>query len=226
MPASPHIGTQTESSLHAALKEWYRQPGDQLEVPVDGYVIDIVRSSLLVEIQRRNFSALKPKLRRLLDGHPLRLLHPIAQEKWILRQTQGGSALSRRKSPKRGRPEDAFFELVRIPGLISHPNFSFEVVMIQEEEVWQDDGRGSWRRKGWSIADSRLLAVVSCRVFTSPGDYAELLPEALPDPFTTSELAQALSCRVRLAQKMAYTMRRMGLLNLAGKRGRYLLYGL
>jgi hypothetical protein len=224
MPASPHIGTQTESSLHAALKEWYCEPGDQVEVPVDGYVIDILRGAQLVEIQRRNFSAIKSKLRDLLKRHPLRLIHPIAREKWIVRQSAGGRAISRRKSPKRGRPEDVFFELVRIPGLAGHPNFSLELVMIQEQEVWQDDGLGSWRRKGWSIKDSLLLAVVSQKLFRSLADYTALLPDTLPDPFTTSELSEALACRMKLAQKMAYTLKGMGVLRIMGKRGRYLLY--
>jgi hypothetical protein len=43
---SPIIGTLMETSLHAALKEWYAQPGDRTEVPMDGYVIDLVRDEL------------------------------------------------------------------------------------------------------------------------------------------------------------------------------------
>ena len=38
------IGTLNEGSLHAALKELYAQPGDQFEVPLDRFVIDIKRS--------------------------------------------------------------------------------------------------------------------------------------------------------------------------------------
>ncbi len=50
------IGSLNEKSLHAALKAWCLQPGDQTEVPVDGYIIDIVRGDLLIEVQTRNFS--------------------------------------------------------------------------------------------------------------------------------------------------------------------------
>ena len=45
------IGTMKERSLHASLKEWYAQPGDRVEAEVDGFVIDICRDGLLVEIQ-------------------------------------------------------------------------------------------------------------------------------------------------------------------------------
>jgi hypothetical protein len=53
------IGTLQETSLHSALKAWYARPGDRFEVFIDGFYIDIVRSELLIEIQTRNFSAIK-----------------------------------------------------------------------------------------------------------------------------------------------------------------------
>ena len=45
------IGTLNEKPLHAALKDWCARPGDQFEVFVDGFVVDIVRGNLLIEIQ-------------------------------------------------------------------------------------------------------------------------------------------------------------------------------
>ncbi len=42
-PAQRGINTMRESSLHAAVKQWYAQPGDELEVTVDGFTIDLVR---------------------------------------------------------------------------------------------------------------------------------------------------------------------------------------
>ena len=220
---SPHIGTLGEKSLHAAIKSWYAQPGDGLETQVDGYVIDIVRGDTLIEIQTKNFSALKRKLPPLLDSHRVHLLHPIPAEKWILRQRADGTMINRRKSPKRGKVLDVFRELVYIPHLLSHAHFSLEVLLTQEEEILLDDGRGSWRRKYWSIHDRRLLRVASITTFQSPADYLDLLPAALPDPFTNQDLAAALSCRPALAQKMTYTLRQMGTLQVCGKKGNTLL---
>ena len=68
------VGVLNEKPLHAALKAWYAQPGDEFEALVDGSVIDIVRGDLLVEIQTRNFSALKRKLEKLVVDHPVRLV--------------------------------------------------------------------------------------------------------------------------------------------------------
>ena len=126
------IGTLNERPLHAALKAWYAQPGDSFEVSVDGFVIDIVRGDLLIEIQTRHFSAMKRKVTKLVANHVVRLVYPIAQEKWIVRLAKDGSGgvLGRRRSPKRGSVESVFGELVSFPKLLANPSFSVEVLLI------------------------------------------------------------------------------------------------
>ena len=232
----PHIGTLSEKSLHAALKAWYARPGDQIEVKVHDFVIDIVRGgsrrapglprrATLIEIQTGNFSAIRRKLAALLTAnHRVHLLHPIAQEKWIVRQSADGELIGRRKSPKRGRVEDLFYELVRIPQLITHPDFTIEVLLTREEEILRDDGKGSWRRKRWSVHDRRLLDVVDQVTFASLTNFRALLPATLPQPFTNRELAASLHCRLSLAQKVSYTLRKIGGIAVVGRRGNALLY--
>lgn len=219
------IGTLNEKPLHAALKQWYAQPDDRIEVAVDGFTVDIVRGDLMVEIQTRNLSAIKRKLTTLVERHPVRLVYPVAAERWIVRQSQNGRrVLARRKSPKRGAVELVFEELVSIPQLLAHPNFSLQVVLIQEEEVRRYDGSRNWRRKGWGTHERRLVQVVGQRLFETPQDMLALIPEALPEPFTTTDLAKATGQPVWLAQKMAYCLRAMGAITVVGKRGRGILY--
>lgn len=222
--STSHIGTLTEKNLHAQLKTWVSQPGDRLEVPIDGYIIDIVRDHLLIEIQTRNFAALKSKLAKLLPHHPIHLLYPIAEQKWIIRQTASGQTLTRRKSPKHGRTIDLFDELVYIPHLLTHPNLTIKAILTHQEEIWRDDGKGSWRRKHWSIHDRRLLQVVSHTPFHTLTDLLTLLPDNLTTEFTNHDLATALKCRPRLAQKITSTLRKTGILTPTGKRGRAILY--
>jgi hypothetical protein len=51
----------------------------------------------------------------------MRLIHPIAVEKWIVHLAQDeGHAVSRRKSPKRGRVEDLFWEMVSLARLFAN----------------------------------------------------------------------------------------------------------
>jgi hypothetical protein len=219
------IGTLNEKPLHAALKEYCARPGDRLEAPVDGYVIDIVRGGLLIEIQTGNFTKIKAKLADLVPRYPLRLVYPIAAEKWIVKEATAGSPTVRRKSPKRGDAADLFAELVRFPELTAEPNFSLQVLLIREEEVRRrSQSRRAWRRRGWVTEERRLLNVLQEKLFESPADLADLLPPALPDPFTTKELAAALSRPRRVAQQMTYCLREMGALAVVGKRERSIVY--
>ncbi|MBN1867913.1 hypothetical protein JW916_11535 [Candidatus Sumerlaeota bacterium] len=220
------FATLNEKPLHAALKAWYAGPEDRTEVHVDGSLVDIVRASdgLLVEIQTRNLAAIRRKLTRLLARHRVRLVHPVAIEKWIVRTDGEGAVLGRRKSPKRGRVEDAFTELVHVPRLLVHPNFSFEVVLIREEEVRRHQPGRVWRRKGWTTCERRLIEVVGRRAFETPAQLAGTLPDGLPDPFTTRDLAALLEIRLALAQKMTYCLREMDAISVSGKKGNAVLY--
>ncbi len=221
---SNSIGLLNEKPLHAALKEWYACPEDRLEVSVAGFVIDVVQGDLLVEIQTGNFASMKSKLIELTRAHPVRLVYPIAQEKWIVKLAKGESGpTSRRKSPKRGKVEDVFWELVSFPELLLSPNFSLEVLLIQEEEVRRYEGKHRWRR-GWVTEERRLLEVVQRRLFETPADIGTLLPPGLREPFAAKDLADVIDGRRKLAQKMAYCMRKMGVIERVGKRGRANLY--
>jgi hypothetical protein len=219
------IGTLSEQSLHAALKRWYAQPGDQLEASVDGYVIDLVRGDLLIEIQTSSFASIRHKVRDLVQRHCVRLVYPVAVHRWIVRQSpDGAEQLGRRKSPRPGRLEQVFGELVSFPRLVCSPGFALEVVLVQEEEVRRKDGKGSWRRKGWSIHDRRLLAVDEQIPLSFPSTYRGLVPAELSEPFTSHDLSQALTLPRRLAQQMAYCLRKMSVLDVVGKRRNAYLY--
>jgi len=219
------IGELNEKPLHAALKQWYARPGDRLEVAVDGFVIDIVRGDLLIEIQTGHFASIKSKLAQLLHAHRVRVIYPLVEEKWIVRHAPDDAArVVRRKSPKRGRLHDVFWELVRIPHLLAHPNFSLELVTIRAEEAWRYVGKRQWRRRGWAVEERRLLEVLGQRLFAEPPDWRALVPEGLA-PFTASDLAIALNASGKLAQRMAYCLQRSRMIELTGKRGRANLYG-
>ena len=224
-PSANLISTLNESPLHAGLKSWYARPGDQLEVEVEGFIVDIVRDGLLIEIQTRSLSSLKRKLHVLADDYPVRLVYPVPRDKWIVKLAEDGTSVqSRRKSPKRGQVEDLFGELVSLPKVLAHPNFSLDVLLIQEEEVRRYDGSRAWRRRGWVTHERRLLKVLEQKRFNTPADLAELLPPDLAEPFTTSDLAVANARPRRLAQQMAYCLRKIGRIEAVGKQGNAILY--
>ena len=221
------FGSGRESSLHSAIKKWYFLEGDKLEARVDDSIVDIVRGDLLIEIQIANFSAIKPKLLRLLNEYKVRLVYPIPKEKWIVhKSTRNGEAFGRRRSPKKGRLSDLFSELIRIPSLFSKGNFSIEVLMVEVEEIWCNDGRGSWRRKGASIEDRKLIRVFEGSIFEHKADFLELLPEDLPHPFSNRNLAESLGIPVSQSRKMTYVLRKIGTITYVSKNRNQMLFAL
>lgn len=211
----------SETALHASLIVWYARPGDKIEVSLDGFIIDILRGDLLIEIQTRSFNKIRPKIERLLENHPVHLIHPIAAEKWIVRiDNHDPSKPVRRKSPKHGRLEDIFRELIYIPSLILNKNFTLEVLLIKEEQAWVNSQGGSWRRGGWSIANRTLLDVQNQFIFKTQHDFIELLPENLPNPFSTRQLSEMAKLPRSTAQKMVYCLQKMGgliVMDISGK---------
>lgn len=228
MPVSdpaPHIGTLREKPLHASLKTWCARPGDRFEVPVDGFVIDLVRDDLLIEVQTRGFSSMKRKIASLLEsGHRVRIVHSIPVDRWIVKVDTDGTILSRRRSPKHGKPADIFAELVSFPELLTRAQLEIEVVMSNEEEYRRHTPGMAWRRNGWTVIERRLLEVVDSLLLEHTEDYVALVPKGLPEAFTTADIAGRLGQPLRSAQQMAYCLRKMGLVVAIGKRGNSVEY--
>ena len=199
-----------EHSLHSAIKDWYSLPNDRFEVKIDGFIIDILRGNLLIEVQTKSFRAIKKKLSSLVKNHQVRLVYPIPERKWIVRITESGKSVSKRKSPRKGKLVDLFYELVSIPNLIARENFSLEVLMIEEEEIRCNDGKGSWRRRGVSIKDRRLINVTDRVLFRNESDFLRFLPSDLKRTFTNRSLADLTGVSLSLTRKMTYCLRNLG----------------
>lgn len=209
-----------EGPLHAAVKAALAQPGDQLEVKVDRYVIDLVRADgELVEVQTGGFGPLGPKLDRLLDTHRVRIVHPVAAERRIVRVDEHGEVLSARRSPRRATLVDVFDKLVTFPSLLAHPNLTLEVLLTREDHV-RGPAPVRVRRRTRDAGQRRLVEVLDRVELRSPGELLAALPPLPADPFTTRELATLLGCPTVLAQRAAYCLRVMEVIEPAGKRAR------
>ena len=220
------IGQLNEQPLHQALKRYYAGDEGQIEVRLGGYVIDVVLGNQLVEIQTGNFSSIRRKIKDLVQDYQVRLIYPVAVEKWFIKVPKLGQEdnQTRRKSPKRGREIEVFKELVSFPELMSDSNFSLEIALIQEEQVREQHPGRYWRQNGWKTTERRLVNVVEEKAYHVPSDLVALLPETLPQQFTTVELAEEMRISRQLAQKMAYCLRQMDVFDVVGKRDRSILY--
>lgn len=188
-----------------------------------GCVVDIARAwGEVVEIQTRGFGRLRPKLERLLAEHDVLVVHPVAAERRVVRVDARGEVVSARRSPKRDGPLAIFDELVFVPTAIEHPRLAFELALTREDVVHgPPDGK---RRRRRPAGQRRLVEVVDRVRFDEPAQLAALLPSGLDEPFAVRDLAAALGTTVLRAQRCAYVLRALGLLEPAGKRGRAPLY--
>ncbi len=214
------IGTLNEGALHAGLKQWLARPGDRFEEPVDGYVVDVVRGDLLIEIQTGSFAPLRKKLPALLAHHRVRLVVPIARTRTIRRVDGGGATISRRRSPIAGRIEDVFERLVSIPTVVAHERFELELLEIAEVEV---RGRRR-RRRAWGVDGRELVDVLERNLVRGPADLAALLPAELPATFSTADVARLCALPRATAQQMLYCLHAAGALDRVGKSGNAHLY--
>ena len=218
------IGMLNEGALHAQLKDWYRRNGDRIERVIDGFVVDLVRGDLLVEIQTGGFAPLRRKLELLTRQHRVRLVVPVPLVRTIIRLSDEGELLSARRSPRRGRIEDIFNRLVSTPSLLCCPRFELEVILTHQDELRVYRQGQAFRRHGWVVDGRRLVSVERCVRIACPDDAARLLPPSLPEIFDTAQLAEATAIERRLAQQMAYCLRAMGVLHQTGKRGNAIVH--
>ncbi len=191
-----------ESSLHAQLKLQLAEPGDEFEVDLEGFVIDIRRGDLLIEVQTGSFGAMGRKLDRLLNGYHMQLVHPVAVATYLHKP---GS--KPRRSPLKGSVYSLLDELVSIPTLLDHPNLTLDVVLVTVDKFQEHDPKARRGRGGWRTTDKQLRSVESTHRFVSTQDLVDLMPTGLPDPFTTADIATEGGIGRDTAQKLAYCLR-------------------
>ena len=188
-----------EGPLHAALKAWLAVPGDRLEVPMGRFVIDLVRADgELVEVQTGNFGAMAAKLDALLDEHRIRIVHPVAADRRIVRVDDAGVLTAVRRSPRRASVVDVFDQLVFFPSLISHPHLTIEVLLLREDHV-RAVAPVRQRHRTRDPGERRLVDVLERIELRNREDLVAALPPLPAAPFSTRELAELLGCGTVLA---------------------------
>jgi len=216
-----------ETTLHRQLKELYADDPGQREVAVDGFRIDAVRGTELVEVQSASLSAIRDKVRLLLHEYRVLVVKPLAASKVLVkRDRKGGRVVSLRRSPRKESVYDLFLELVHFVGVFPHPGLTLHLLMTDQEEHRLPRKRRRRRRRDYRVEDRRLLGIRERYEFHTAGDLLRLLPLTLPEPFTTADIAREADIPRWLAQKLAYCLRKTSAVNVVGKTGNAVLYGL
>ncbi len=222
-----HGASSMETSLHRQLKDHYADANSQLEARVGAYRIDVKSANLLIEIQHGSLAAIRDKIKRLLASNRVLVVKPLIARKLLIRKdAKHGRVIGRRLSPKRSTLLNLFDELVYFTRVFPHPNLTLEVCLVEiEEHRYPGHGRRRRRRANdFQIEDQVLTRVSETHCFSTLADLAGLIPQNLPMPFHTGDVAEALAVDRWVAQRIVYCLRETGAVSAVGKQGNTRLY--
>ncbi len=219
------IGTLSEKTVHAILKNYYEPDEDRQEIPVERYVADIYANGEIIEIQTRQFNKMRNKLTAFLPLYPVTIVYPIPFEKWIIWVDEETGELSRkRKSPVRGNPYIAFAELYKIKMFLKDPNLRVRLVLMNMEEYKLLNGWSRDKKRGASRYDRIPVELVQEIEINCVQDYMQFVPSELEGEFTSKEFAAAAHISVTLAQTVLNILYHVGIVTRTGKKGKQYLY--
>lgn len=219
------IGTLSEKTVHAVLKNYYSPDEVYHEIKVDGFVADIYTGTDIIEIQTRSFDKLRRKLQVFLTSYPVTIVYPIPHTKylrWVNPQT--GEISAPRKSPKKGSPYGIFPELYKIKNYLLMPNLSLRIVLLDMEEYRFLDGWSVDKKKGSSRCDripTELYDEINIR---DTSDYRYFVPDSLGESFTSKDYKRISGLSLSAAQTALNILHYLGCVERIGKEGRAYLY--
>lgn len=195
------IGTLGEKTLHAVLKCYFEPHEDNQEISLGGYVADIAGENGVIEIQTRNFNALRKKLELFLEFCNVTVVYPIPQIKYLSwLDVDSGEIINTRKSPKKGSIYDSLKELYKIKYTLDNPRMNLCFVMLELEEIRYLNGWSKDKKKGSSRCDRIPINILDEIYLHTPDDFRIFIPENLPDEFTSADFAKCAKIKRNIAQ--------------------------
>ncbi|SFD28041.1 hypothetical protein [Ruminococcus albus] len=223
-PQSKGIGTLAEKTVHAVLKEYYGGGEENKEIPLGGFVADVVSEDGVIEIQTRALYRLERKLEALLPLCRVTVVYPIEDRKYLLDiDPESGELVSRRLSPKRVKIWHGISELYGIRKYLGNDNLTirFPVLTVEETRI-----RGAEKKRRADKIDKLPVEMTAEVVIRRKEDIAALLPVNLPDGFTAAEFAKLCRVNTDTAGKCIRVLSIMGIITECGKQGRCKLWAL
>lgn len=219
------IGTLSEKTVHAILKNYYEPDEDKQEIPIENYVADIYTDGEIIEIQTRQFNRMRDKLRTFLPLYPVTIVYPIPREKYLIWiDEESGELSKKRKSPLKGTVYTAFPELYKIKMFLKDPNLRFKFVFLDMEEYRLLNGWSSDKKKGSSRYDRIPTRLVEEVDIIRLEDYMQFVPVDLEEPFTVKDFAKAAHIPASLAGTVVHILAYVGTIYKTGTLKKAYLY--
>ncbi len=219
------IGTLSEKTLHAILKNYYEPDQNKHEIPIDRYVADIFTGEEIIEIQTAQFNRMRDKMNAFLPLYPVTIVYPIPREKWLYWvDPETGTISEGRKSPKKGNEYTAFAELYKIKQYLKEPNLKLKFVLIDVDEYKLLNGWGSQKKNNASKYDRIPRQIYKEVLIERKEDYMQFIPYELEDHFTSKTFGQAAHIPRELATVVLNILDYMEVVERIGRDGNGYLY--
>ena len=186
------IGTLSEKTVHAVVKNYYEPDEDHQEIPIEGKYADIyTEDERIIEIQTGNFSRLKSKLPVFLPEYDVTVVLPVPDRRrmiWIDPET--GEEVSAGAYRSALAPWPAFRELYTIREYLSHPHMHVRFLLMNMTEYRLLNGRSRDRKHFGKTRHDRIPEELTGEIILNePRDYMLFLPEELTEHTKISEAA-------------------------------------
>lgn len=219
------IGTLSEKTLHALLKNYFEPDEAKQEVKIGSYFADVFTGTEIIEVQTRQFNRLRDKLAVFLEQYPVTVVYPVLGKKWLYWvDKESGEVSKGRVSNRKGSVYEVCVELYRIKQYLNHPNLRIHVLVLEAEEYRYLDGWGKDKKKGASKWDKIPTKIMDELYLASQQDYRLFLPEGLPEEFGTQEFAKVAHISRKLAQVVLNILYDTGAVERVGKQGNAWIY--
>jgi len=219
------IGTLSEKTVHAIMKNYYEPNEDNHEVKIEGYVADIYNEQGIIEIQTRQFNKMRAKLSTFLNLYPVTIVYPMPYNKWVFWiDNETGETTKKRKAPKKWSAYDAFFELYKIKEFLKNPNLRMRLVLMDMEEYRLLNGWNVSKKRGSTRFDRIPLEIKQEVVIEQPEDYMQFIPYEIEEQFTSKEFAKAAKIKVDTARLVLNILYYVGVVKRVGKEGNSFVY--
>lgn len=220
------IGEYAEKSIHREIKRYLEIDESKHEIPICGYIADIVNENNIIEVQTKSFIRLKDKISTYLEnGYNLTIVYPVSIKKslnWLDPITM--NIVETRRLPCRGGIYNIFDELYKIREWVRDSRITFMIITFECEEYRLLDGYGKDRKNRATKVDKVPTRILDKFIFNACKGYERFISDQLKDEFTSKQFSRACKCKLDTARKATLILRELNYIRLIGKKGREYLY--
>ena len=242
-PGTGGIGTLSEKSVHAVLKNYYVPNKEMHEITINKYnenisakyVADAMLDGEIYEIQSRHFYSIGKKLEEFLRYYDVTVVYPLALNKTIRYvDIRTGEVEKERRSSKRGNIFDFVSELYGIKDLLQNERLHFIVCFLETQEYKLVDVNSKGSRRNSVRTDKVPTKILGEFRIDTKYDYLKLLPkfsqyiqsysDVSKDTFTSRDIAQITGNDTSVCGVLLNILYALELVQRVGREGRCYLY--